>query len=254
MQSKDPSLSRKSSEQKLAELALRIADYSNEDAANALLALSSEFRFLALEAQMMAPYEQAANDLKSKLEARLKALEAEAQNPPAIPTPAPAPVDPTPAAPAVSETVVEPAPDPVEEAPAAAASEVAKEPETAAVETEMPTLAFDAVEENEPTAPAEPVAAAMPATPAAATEKKSLNDRLAGGVLKFGLNDRIGFVKDLFDGSQEDFNRVVSQLNTLSSLEEANDFIQTHIASEYRWEEKEETAARFMAAVEQKFG
>ncbi len=234
-------MSRKSSEQKLAELALRIADYSNEDAANALLALSSEFRFLALEAQMMAPYEQAANDLKSKLEARLKALEAEAQNPPAIPTPAPAPapVDPTPAAPAVSETVVEPAPEPVEEVPAAAAPEVAKE-------TEMPTLAFDAVEENEAPAPAEPVAAA--------TEKKSLNDRLAGGVLKFGLNDRIGFVKDLFDGSQEDFNRVVSQLNTLSSLEEANDFIQTHIASEYRWEEKEETAARFMAAVEQKFG
>ena len=45
---------------------------------------------------------------------------------------------------------------------------------------------------------------------AQSTEKKSLNDRLAGGALKFGLNDRIGFVKDLFDGSAEDFNRVVS--------------------------------------------
>ena len=63
---------------------------------------------------------------------------------------------------------------------------------------------------------------------AQSTEKKSLNDRLAGGALKFGLNDRIGFVKDLFDGSAEDFNRVVSQLNTLGSLGEAQDFL-THI-------------------------
>jgi hypothetical protein len=76
---------------------------------------------------------------------------------------------------------------------------------------------------------------------------------LAGTVLKFGLNDRIGFVKELFDGSQEDFNRVVSQLNTCSSLEEATDYINAHISDEYGWDQKEETAARFMAAVEQKF-
>ena len=86
------------------------------------------------------------------------------------------------------------------------------------------------------------------------TEKKSLNDRLAGGALKFGLNDRIGFVKDLFDGSAEDFNRVVSQLNTLGSLGEAQEFLTTHIAPEYGWADNEETAERFMAAVEQRFG
>jgi hypothetical protein len=90
MQSKDPSMSRKSTEQKLAELALRIADYSNEEAANALLTISGEFRFLGLEAQMMLPYEKAADDLKSKLEARLRALEAEAKIAPEMPTP-PAP-------------------------------------------------------------------------------------------------------------------------------------------------------------------
>ena len=260
MQSKDPSMSRKSSEQKLAELALRIADYSSEDAANALLALSSEFRFLGLEAQMMAPYEQAANDLKSKLKARLRALEAEAKIAPEMPTPAPAPspVDPPPATPAASETVVEPAPEPemaaeteaTEEPTATADPRVAEEEDLApaAEAPEMPSIAMDFEEREDAPAPT------TPTTPAPTTEKKSLNDRLAGGVLKFGLNDRIGFVKDLFDGSQEDFNRVVSQLNTLSTLDEANEFIQTHIAGEYRWEEKEETAARFMAAVEQKFG
>ena len=88
---------------------------------------------------------------------------------------------------------------------------------------------------------------------APAAEKKSLNDRLAGNVLKFGLNDRIGFVNDLFDGSQEDFDRAVSQLNTLSSLSEAMEFIETDISGKYGWDQKEKTVARFIAAVEQKF-
>ena len=253
MQSKDPSMSRKSTEQKLAELALRIADYSNEEAANALLTISGEFRFLGLEAQMMLPYEKAADDLKSKLEARLRALEAEAKIAPEMPTP-PAPQTEAPMAVPVVETTPEPEmaaePEATAEPTATAEPVVAVEEDLApsAEAPEMPSIAMDFEERED--APAR----TAPTTPAPTTEKKSLNDRLAGGVLKFGLNDRIGFVKDLFDGSQEDFNRVVSQLNTLSTLDEANEFIQTHIAGEYRWEEKEETAARFMAAVEQKFG
>jgi len=253
MQSKDPSMSRKSTEQKLAELALRIADYSNEEAANALLTISGEFRFLGLEAQMMLPYEKAADDLKSKLEARLRALEAEAKIAPEMPTP-PAPQAEAPMAAPVVETTPEPemATEPEATAEPTATSEpvvaVEEDLAPAAEAPEMASIAMDFEEKEDAPAPT------APTTPAPTTEKKSLNDRLAGGVLKFGLNDRIGFVKDLFDGSQEDFNRVVSQLNTLSTLDEANEFIQTHIAGEYRWEEKEETAARFMAAVEQKFG
>jgi len=253
MQSKDPSMSRKSTEQKLAELALRIADYSNEEAANALLTISGEFRFLGLEAQMMLPYEKAADDLKSKLEARLRALEAEAKIAPEMPTP-PAPQAEAPMAVPVVETTPEPEmaaePEATAEPTATAEPVVAVEEDLApaAEAPEMPSIAMDFEEREDAPAPT------TPTTPAPTTEKKSLNDRLAGGILKFGLNDRIGFVKDLFDGSQEDFNRVVSQLNTLSTLDEANEFIQTHIAGEYRWEEKEETAARFMAAVEQKFG
>ena len=81
----------------------------------------------------------------------------------------------------------------------------------------------------------------------------SLNDRFAKSALKFGLNDRIGFVRDLFDGRQEDFNRVVSQLNSLSTLEEAQLFLAEHVAPDYNWEKHEETAERFLAAVEQRF-
>ena len=42
--------------------------------------------------------------------------------------------------------------------------------------------------------------------------KKSLNDKIRNDI-QIGLNDRIAFVKNLFGGSQEDFNRVVYQLN-----------------------------------------
>ena len=49
---------------------------------------------------------------------------------------------------------------------------------------------------------------------------KSLNDRLLANI-QIGLNDRIAFVKNLFEWNQEDFNRVVSQLNTFKTEKEA---------------------------------
>lgn len=247
MQSKDPSLSRKSSEQKLAELALNIGSLTHAEAAQQLLELSNEFRYYSLEAEIAAPFEKAAADLKAKLEAKLKAMQEEAAATPA----------PVVELPKVEEPAETSAPEPVEAvepAPLMEAEPEIVEPvmEVVPAEEEIPA---EPIAEEEPAAP---IADEAPAqqdifAPAPATEKKSLNDRLAGNVLKFGLNDRIGFVKDLFDGSQEDFNRVVSQLNTLGNLNEAMEFIHTHISGEYGWDQKEETAARFIAAVEQKF-
>ena len=225
MQSKDPSFSRKSSEQKLAELALNIGTLSHAEAAQQLLELSNEFRYYSLEAEIAAPFEKAAADLKVKLEAKLKALQEEAA----------ATSAPVVEIPKVEEPAETSAPEPVK------AAEPATVTETEPVSSETPVT----LNESESTS--------SPKTKSPVTEKKSLNDRLAGTVLKFGLNDRIGFVNELFDGSQEDFNRVVSQLNTCSSLEEATDYINAHIFDEYGWDLKEETAARFMAAVEQKF-
>lgn len=247
MQSKDPSLSRKSSEQKLAELALNIGSLTHAEAAQQLLELSNEFRYYSLEAEIAAPFEKAAADLKAKLEAKLKAMQEEAAATPA----------PVVELPKVEEPAETSAPEPVEAvepAPVMEAEPEIIEPvmEVVPAEEEIPA---EPIAEEEPAAP---IADEAPAqqdifAPAPAAEKKSLNDRLAGNVLKFGLNDRIGFVKDLFDGSQEDFNRVVSQLNTLGNLNEAMEFIHTHISGEYGWDQKEETAARFIAAVEQKF-
>ena len=81
----------------------------------------------------------------------------------------------------------------------------------------------------------------------------SLNDRL-NKTISFGLNDRIGFEKKLFGGSSDDFNRVVSQLNTFDSFEEAKSFVLDFVKPDYNnWEGNEEFEARFMEIVEKKF-
>ena len=81
----------------------------------------------------------------------------------------------------------------------------------------------------------------------------SLNDRL-NKTISFGLNDRIGFEKKLFGGSSDDFNRVISQLNTFDSFEEAKSFVLDFVKPDYNnWEGCEEFEARFMEIVEKKF-
>ncbi|WP_019037476.1 hypothetical protein [Psychroflexus tropicus] len=84
-------------------------------------------------------------------------------------------------------------------------------------------------------------------------EKRSLNDKLKKGI-KIGLNDRIAFTNQLFGGSTDDYNRVLSQLNTMSSYEEALRFIQLQVKPDYgHWEGKEAVEERFMQIVERKF-
>lgn len=82
---------------------------------------------------------------------------------------------------------------------------------------------------------------------------KSLNDRLTSGI-SFGLNDRIAFEKKLFGGSADDFNRVISQLNTFDSFDEAKSFITDFVKPDYKnWEGQEEFETRFLEIIEKKF-
>jgi len=85
-------------------------------------------------------------------------------------------------------------------------------------------------------------------------DKKTLNDALKGKALTFGLNDKIAFIKHLFDGNNEDFERVVSQINTSQSFEEVNTLIQNIIKPDYNhWEGKDEFEERFMGIIQGKF-
>ncbi|MBL4643157.1 MAG: hypothetical protein JKY44_06150 [Flavobacteriaceae bacterium] len=84
------------------------------------------------------------------------------------------------------------------------------------------------------------------------TSKKSLNDALQKN-LQIGLNDRIAFVKNLFDGSQGDFNRVVSQINSFKTEKEAKKFINKMVKPDYDWSSQEEYEERFISLIERKF-
>jgi hypothetical protein len=82
---------------------------------------------------------------------------------------------------------------------------------------------------------------------------KSLNDKLAKGI-SIDLNDRIGFVKHLFGNSNEDYNRVLSQLNSFNNFYETKTFIDEMVKPDYNnWEGKDDYANRFMEIVEKKF-
>jgi hypothetical protein len=73
-------------------------------------------------------------------------------------------------------------------------------------------------------------------------------------IITFGLNDKIAFEKHLFGGSGEDLNRVISQLSTYDTLQEAQDFIEDMVKPDYNdWEGKDDYVQRFMEIVEKKF-
>ncbi|MGG6229927.1 hypothetical protein [Tenacibaculum sp. SDUM215027] len=87
---------------------------------------------------------------------------------------------------------------------------------------------------------------------AKAEPKKSLNDHFQT-TIQIDLNDRIAFVKHLFSGDQNDFNRVISQLNTIKTEKEAKKFINKMIKPDYDWSEKEEYENRLLEIIERRF-
>lgn len=83
---------------------------------------------------------------------------------------------------------------------------------------------------------------------------KSLNDRLAKSNVKVDLNDRLAFVKHLFNNSMEDYNRVLSQLNTIDSEERSISFIKNMVKPDYNnWVGKEQYEERFIELVARRF-
>ncbi|MES2811198.1 MAG: hypothetical protein V4670_01900 [Bacteroidota bacterium] len=86
-------------------------------------------------------------------------------------------------------------------------------------------------------------------------EKSSanLNDKMTK-TSGLTLNDRVAFEKNLFDGSTEDLNRVISQVATFDTYEDAKTFIDEMVKPDYNeWEGKDEFASRFMEFVASKF-
>lgn len=82
---------------------------------------------------------------------------------------------------------------------------------------------------------------------------KSINDSINKG-LNIGLNDRLAFIKHLFEGKTEDYSRVLSQINTMENYEEAQSFINGQVKPDYNyWLNKEVYSERFLNIIEKSF-
>jgi hypothetical protein len=82
---------------------------------------------------------------------------------------------------------------------------------------------------------------------------KSINDAVNKG-LQVGLNDRLAFIKHLFDGKSEDYTRVLSQISTMKSYDQAATFIKGRVKPDYNyWLHKEKFSERFMSVIEKNF-
>lgn len=127
-----------------------------------------------------------------------------------------------------------------------------KEIETpASIEFDAITSGFDEMPEFEPIEEAQK--REVQKTEIESTNK-SLNDKLKGQNLKIGLNDKLAFIKYLFEGESEDYDRVVSQINTTATLSEAKSLIIEMVKPDYNnWEGKEEYEERFLQLIEGKF-
>ena len=83
--------------------------------------------------------------------------------------------------------------------------------------------------------------------------RKSLNDSL-NNTLKIGLNDRLSFVNQLFQGDTEAYENFIIHINTLQNLEEAKSFLNKQIQDKYSyWKDKEDIANRLLNLIEKKF-
>ena len=138
----------------------------------------------------------------------------------------------------------------------AAAQEAAEARLTAAVTAQIEGLTGGqpAASNQQPATSNQQPAASNP-QPAASNPQpnaaKSVNARFAN--LNAGLNDRLAFVKHLFGGDDQDYQRIVAYLATLESKSECETFIREAVQPEYDWSKSPDVAERFMALVYARF-
>ena len=87
-------------------------------------------------------------------------------------------------------------------------------------------------------------------TPSIIEDKPRINDRFSKD-LKIDLNDRIAFIKHLFNNENSDYQRVIRQIFTYSTMDEAKVFINQMVKPEYNnWLGKDTYEERFLRVIE----
>jgi hypothetical protein len=82
--------------------------------------------------------------------------------------------------------------------------------------------------------------------------KPALEDVLHQPVTEIAFETvRIDFAEKLFEGSNADFQRIMSMLNSKENKAEAITFIEQQVQPDYDWSDKESDVAAFMAHISQ---
>lgn len=84
-------------------------------------------------------------------------------------------------------------------------------------------------------------------------DKKNINDQFSKK-LSVDNNERLAFIKHLFDGDRNNYERVLNQTLTLGSWSEVSDLISSKVKIEYNnWKGKEDIADRFLTVLQKSF-
>lgn len=68
----------------------------------------------------------------------------------------------------------------------------------------------------------------------------------------FGFNERLQIIQELFGGSNDEFNNLIEQLETIPSKEEARSLVSSY-ANKYHWDSESQLAIELIQKVERKY-
>ena len=89
---------------------------------------------------------------------------------------------------------------------------------------------------------------------AEAASKTPVSDIVSTKKMSIGLNDKIAFIKNLFNGDADAYHQVVEYLNATNDYEEALKYIYQSVKPRYNnWEGKDEYEFRLIQLLELKF-
>lgn len=81
----------------------------------------------------------------------------------------------------------------------------------------------------------------------------SINDHF-GKTVQIGLNDRLAFIRQLFFGSESEYNKVIQKINNLQSVQDIALYIEQEVKPIYNyWKGKEEYEERFLSLMLKRF-
>jgi hypothetical protein len=68
----------------------------------------------------------------------------------------------------------------------------------------------------------------------------------------FGFNERLQIIQELFNGSNEEFNNLIEQLETIPSKEQARSLVSSY-ANKYHWDSESQLGIELIQKVERKY-